>query len=52
MIVGRGTPLVVLFAIFLLGAERLFPGRPLPHSPGWYTRATRSFERMDFRVVE
>ena len=31
--------LVVLFAIFFLSAERLFPGRALPHSPGWYSRA-------------
>ena len=31
--------LVVLCAIFFVSAERLFPGRALPHAPGWYTRA-------------
>jgi hypothetical protein len=31
--------LIVIFAIFFVYAERLFPGRELPHSRGWYARA-------------
>lgn len=31
--------LIAVFAIIFLCAERLFPGRKLPHSPGWYIRA-------------
>jgi sterol desaturase/sphingolipid hydroxylase (fatty acid hydroxylase superfamily) len=31
--------LIVMFAIFFVCAERLFPGRQLPQSPGWYARA-------------
>jgi sterol desaturase/sphingolipid hydroxylase (fatty acid hydroxylase superfamily) len=31
--------LIVMFAIFFVCAERLFPGRELPHSSGWYVRA-------------
>lgn len=31
--------LIVLFATFFMCAERLFPGRELPRSPGWILRA-------------
>lgn len=31
--------MLLLFAIFFLSAERLFPGRQLPRSPGWYARS-------------
>jgi sterol desaturase/sphingolipid hydroxylase (fatty acid hydroxylase superfamily) len=31
--------LIVIFAVFFLCVERFFPGRELPHAPGWYARA-------------
>jgi sterol desaturase/sphingolipid hydroxylase (fatty acid hydroxylase superfamily) len=31
--------LVILVAVLFFTAERLFPGRELPNSPGWYGRA-------------
>jgi sterol desaturase/sphingolipid hydroxylase (fatty acid hydroxylase superfamily) len=31
--------LVLAIAVFFFAAERLFPGRALPNSPGWYVRA-------------
>ena len=31
--------LTTLSTVLFLGAERLFPGRELPNSPGWYVRA-------------
>lgn len=46
--------LVVLFAIFFLSAERLFPGRALPHAPGCgYARGReqRFLEMLAFRDV-
>jgi hypothetical protein len=33
------TALVILATVVFLMLERVFPGRQLPHSKGWYTRA-------------
>jgi len=33
------TLLTIISTIIFLVVERVFPGRELPHSPGWYTRA-------------
>ncbi len=33
------TALVVASTLGFLALERVFPGRDLPHSKGWYTRA-------------
>ena len=33
------TMLVVASTLLFLALERMFPGRPLPHSKGWYARA-------------
>jgi len=33
------TALVIVSTLIFLALERVFPGRTLPHSKGWYTRA-------------
>ena len=40
--IGRVTlpsALVIVATLVFLALERIFPGRKLPHSNGWYTRA-------------
>jgi hypothetical protein len=37
--VSLPTALVIVSTVIFLVLERVFPGRELPHSKGWYTRA-------------